>query len=115
MTHDAIGDKDDMTALAALIAAAAAYAACCSFSAFRWRERKRFWLFLGASFPLAAIAVALLWVGMGHPQFDERLADNMGLGPEWNCSSNAYGSGVCLRKTASPAAQPPPQAAAKMP
>jgi hypothetical protein len=88
-----------MVTLAALFAAAAAYATYCSFAAFRWGERKRFWLFLGATFPLTVLAIALLWVGIGYPRLNERLAGNMGFGPEWNCSSDASGAGVCLRKS----------------
>jgi hypothetical protein len=104
-----------MVALAALFAAAAVYAACCSFSAFRWRERNRFWLFLGASFPLSGLAVALLCVGMGYPQLDEQLAGNMGFGPEWNCAANVYGGGICLRKTERPVATRQPAAEQKTP
>jgi hypothetical protein len=94
-----------MVTLAALLAAAAAYAAYCSFTAFRWGERKRFWLFLCAIFPLAALPMALLWTGIGYPRLHERLAGNMGFGPEWNCSSDGNGAGVCLRKP--PASMPP--------
>jgi hypothetical protein len=104
-----------MVTLAALFAAAAAAAGYSSFAAFRWGERKRFWLFLGASFPLALVAAALLWIGIGYPHLDERLAGNMGFGPEWNCSSNAAGGGVCLRKPEPPAAMLQPGAEQKTP
>jgi hypothetical protein len=104
-----------MVTLAALFAAAAAYAAYCCFAAFRWGERKRFWLFLGATFPLAALAVALLWIGVGYPHFDERLAGNMGFGSEWNCSSDANGGGVCLRNLQPPASMAPPTGGQKTP
>ena len=100
-----------MVTLAALVAAAAAYTAYCSFTAFRWGERKRFWLFLAAIFPLGALSMALLWTGIGYPRLDEHLAGNMGFGPEWNCSSDANGAGVCLRKPAPamPPLTPEPQ------
>ena len=64
----------------------------------------------GAIFPLAALSMALLWTGIGYPRLDERLAGNMGFGPEWNCSSDGSGAGVCLRKP--PASMPPSTARA---
>jgi hypothetical protein len=39
----------------------------------------------------------------------------MGFGPEWNCSSNANGGGVCLRKPEPPAAMLQPGAEQKTP
>ena len=104
-----------MVTLAALFVAAGAYAAYCCVAAFRWGERKRFWLFLGATFPLAVLAIALLWVGIGYPRLDEHLAGNIGFGPEWNCSSDASGAGVGLRKAQPSSARLQPRAEQKPP
>ena len=93
-----------MVTLAALFAAAAAAAGYSSFAAFRWGELKRFWLFLGAIIPLAVLAVALLWIGIGYPRLDERLAGQYGLRP---------GMGLQLRRKRWRGL--PAQAAASMP
>ena len=104
-----------MVTLAALFTAAAAAAGYSSFAAFRWGELKRFWLFLGAVIPLAVVAVALLWIAIQYPHLDERFAANMGFGPEWDCSSNASGGAVCLRKPQSATAMLQPEAEQKTP
>jgi hypothetical protein len=102
-----------MMMLAALVAAVAAYTAYCSLAALRWREIKRFWLFLGATVPLSILAFALLWFAVQHPRLNLPLTANMGFGPEWDCSPDINGGGVCLRKP--PTAMLPAKADAKEP
>jgi hypothetical protein len=104
-----------MVTLAALFAAAATYAAYRCFAALRWREVKRFWLFLGATFPLFILAVALLWIGIEHPRLNDPFPANLGFGPEWDCTLNASGAQVCLRYPQTPASALQPKAEQKTP
>ena len=65
-------------------------------SAYRWRERARFWRSATAGVALAVLGAASLWVSVRYP--NASFGGGQAFGPDWDCENLGKGSAqVCFR------------------